>query len=91
MKALLVFAALALSAQASRAQDVQPALSPTEIARGQVNAGTMRGHAERDRKARLQGKRPARKPLTPAEQRRAHQLEVEAAMRRRPAAPGSTR
>ena len=51
----------------------------------------MRGHAERDRKAQLSGKRPAKRPLTPAEQRAAHRREVEEAMRRPPARPGSIR
>lgn len=64
---------------------------PAAVAHGQVLAGMMRGHAECDRKAQQAGKRPAKRPLTPAEQRRAHQLEVEAAMRRRPAALGSIR
>ena len=75
----------ALAAQPARAQ-----LSPTAIAQGQVLAGTARGYAARDRKAQLAGKRPARKPLTPTEQRSAHQREVEEAMRR-PAAPSSIR
>ena len=76
----------ALSAQPARAQ-----LSPTAIAQGQVLAGTARGYAERDRKAQLAGKRPARRPLTPAQQREAHRREVEADMRRPPAAPGTIR
>jgi len=86
MKVLLVFALLILSTRAVQAQ-----ADPAAVAQGQVLAGMMRGHAERDRKAQLSGKRPAKPPLTPAQQRRAHQLEVEAAMRRRPAAPGSVR
>ena len=86
MKVLLVFALLALATQAAQAQ-----VDPGVVAQGQVLSGMMRGHAERDRKAQLSGKRPVKPPLTPAEQRRAHQLEVQAAMRRRPAAPGSTR
>ena len=91
MKTLLATAVLALPIRLATAQDLQPALNPTELARSQVNAGMMRGHAERDHQAQRAGQRPTRRPLTPAEQRRAHQLEVNAAMRRRPAAPGSVR
>ena len=86
MKPVLIFVLAVLFTQAAHAQ-----VDPAVVAQGQVLSGMMRGHAERDRKAQLSGKRPVKKPLTPAEQRRAHRLEVEAAMRRRPAAPGSTR
>jgi hypothetical protein len=82
----LLFIGLLLAAVPSFAQ-----VSSTVVAQDQVLSSMMRGHAERDRKAQLQGKRPIRKPLTSAEQRRAHQLEVEAAMRRPPAKPGSVR
>ncbi|TPG66740.1 hypothetical protein EAH73_10180 [Hymenobacter nivis] len=77
---------LALCAPAARAQ-----VDPTVVAQGQVLSGMMRGHAERDRKAQLSGKRPTQRPLTPAEQRLAHRREVEAAMRRPPAPRGSIR
>jgi hypothetical protein len=86
MKILLVFGLLAVCTQAAHAQ-----VDPVVTAQGQVLYGMMRGHAERDRKAQLSGKRPAKKPLTPAEQRAAHRREVEEAMRRPPARPGSTR
>ena len=86
MKLSLACAGLVLSAQTAFAQ-----MSPATVAQGQVLSGTMRGYAERDRKAQLHGKRPVRKPLTDAQQRRAHQLEVEAAMRQPPAAPGTIR
>jgi hypothetical protein len=82
----LLLVGLLLAAVPSSAQ-----VSPTVVAQDQVLSSMMRGHAERDRKAQLLGKRPAPKQLTPAEQRRAHQLEVEAAMRRPPAKRGSIR
>ena len=86
MKTVFILAMAILLTRAAHAQ-----ADPAAVAQSQVLSGMMRGHAERDRKAQLSGKRPVQKPLTPAEQRRAHQLEVEAAMRRRPAAPGSIR
>jgi hypothetical protein len=86
MKTVLTFVLAALLTRAAHAQ-----ADPAAVAQGQVLSGMMRGHAERDRKAQLSGKRPVKKPLSLEEQRRAHRLEVEAAMRRRPAAPGSTR
>ena len=86
MKVLLVFSLLAVCTQAAHAQ-----VDPAVVAQGQVLSGMMRGHAERDRKAQLAGKRPAKRPLTPAEQRLAHKREVEAAMRLPPAKPGSIR
>ncbi|MDO7848018.1 hypothetical protein Q5H92_16760 [Hymenobacter sp. M29] len=86
MKVLLVLSLLALSIPRAQAQ-----VDPAAVAQGQVLSGMMRGHAERDRKAQLSGKRPIKKPLTPAEQRAAHRREVEEAMRRPPARPGSVR
>ena len=86
MKILLVFGLLAGCIPAAQAQ-----ADPAAVAQGQVLGGMMRGHAERDRKAQLAGKRPAKRPLTPAEQRLAHKREVEEAMRRPPAKPGSVR
>lgn len=86
MKIMVVFILLAVGTQAARAQ-----VDPVVTAQGQVLSGMMRGHAERDCKAQLSGKRPAKRPLTPAEQRAAHRREVEEAMRRPPARPGSVR
>ena len=89
MKLVIPVAGLLLAALV--AQPAHAQVSPATVAQGQVLAGIARGYAERDRKAQLAGKRPARKPLTDAELRRAHQREVEGAMRRPPAAPGTIR
>ena len=90
MKSFLVGVLLLFAARAA-AQDLGGAVNLGDLSRTQTNNSMMRAQAARDRKAQLAGKRPARLPRTPAEQRRAHQLEVQEAMRRRPAAPGSIR
>ena len=81
---ILAFVLLLFAARAARAQDTNPVTTAQTL----HLSATMRAQAERDAKAQ-KGKRKPRRPLTPAEQRAAHRREVDAAMRRPPAKPGS--